>query len=119
MLFEGRSILKMVTQRFVRGARDEWRKTMYCFLYLESNGTLWIERHLKEIVWRKEMSRKTHIPPRTIPYFMRNKIIIKDIAIGSHCLAVDSNDRVYSWEYKLNKSMMKKVCLCEWSGLVP
>ena len=60
-------------------------------MYLEENGSVWAE----ELTGRGVLSH----PPMLLRYFSENNIVVRDIAIGGmyHCLAVDDNDRVYSW----------------------
>ena len=65
-------------------------------LYLEDNGTLWIEG---EIAIKLSYFRRRSVRgPKIAHYFVENGIVIKDISAGvNHNLAVDDQGRVYAW----------------------
>lgn len=111
----GKDVWKMLTVRLKSGCQISWKchwftYNEYHYLYLESNGTLW-EESKTTISWQESRTAFLQVNP----YFLKNKILIKDIALGkgikrkpyrynhqssAHCLAVDFEGRVFSWGYQ-------------------
>ena len=113
---KGKTFRKMLNVHLERSDRRKWKSRQYleCIhLYLETNGTIWEEIQSGEMIFYEEGNLKI------MTYFPNNKIVIKDIALGTghkyakcpnpslclivdsaHCLAVDIEDRVYSWGYR-------------------
>ena len=82
-----RNICKMVRVKYRRDGNPAHIQRFS----LEDNGSL----------WRSQNDNKMEI----MPFFLKNKIVIKDIVIGKgickigyHCLAVDNNHNVYQFK---------------------
>eukprot|EP01084_Bolivina_argentea_P315731 547100_1 len=72
-------------------------------LCLESNGTLWCSgkhNNYGQLGLGYEYLEYKDMTTKQIPYFLNNKIKIKDIQIGcEHNLVTDYNCNIYSWGY--------------------
>ena len=65
-------------------------------LYLEENGTLWIEGDIS--IKLGYFRRRSLRGPQIAHYFVENGIVIRDISAGlNHHLAVDDQGSVYGW----------------------
>ena len=80
-------------------------------MFLEDNGVLWAYGYWKngllglglnfdEFMPLDHIQDSDLLKPTKIPYFIKNKIVIKDVKCGArHNIAFDKNTHVYSWGY--------------------
>ena len=137
---KGRDFRKMLNVQLERKSysrKFQSRQYSECIhLYLESNGTIWEEIRPREMIYEEGTIK-------IMTYFPNNKIVIKDIALGTghkyakcsdpslcltvdsaHCLGVDIEDRVYSWGYRNANQygqcgrQRSRDPLCHHSGLI-